>query len=48
MVAWGLCWVSDEGTAHYASDLHNAQATIINPFVMLHSTQLQQHTTDSS
>ena len=31
-VAYGSCRVSDQGTILRASDLHNAQATILNPF----------------
>ena len=31
-LAYGSCRVSDQGTTLRASDLHNAQATILNPF----------------
>ena len=30
--AYGSCRVSDQGTTLRASDLHNARATILNPF----------------
>ena len=31
-LAYGSCRVSDQGTTLRASDLHNARATILNPF----------------
>ena len=31
-LAYGSCRVSDQGTTLRASDLHNAGATILNPF----------------
>ena len=31
-LAYGSCRVSDKGTNLHASDLHNARATILNPF----------------
>ena len=31
-LAYGSCRVSDQGTTLRASDIHNAQATILNPF----------------
>ena len=31
-LAYGSCRVSDQGTSLRASDLHNARATILNPF----------------
>ena len=31
-LAYGSCRVSDQGTTLSASDLHNARATILNPF----------------
>ena len=31
-LAYGSCKVSDQGTTLRASDLHNARATILNPF----------------
>ena len=31
-LAYGTCRVSDQGTTLRASDLHNARATILNPF----------------
>ena len=31
-LAYSLCRVSDQGTTLRASDLHNARATILNPF----------------
>ena len=31
-LAYGSCSVSDQGTTLRASDLHNARATILNPF----------------
>ena len=33
--AYGSCRVSDQGTTLRASDLHNARATILNPFSLL-------------
>ena len=32
LLAYGSCRVSDQGTTLRASDLHNARATILNPF----------------
>ena len=32
-LAYGSCRVSDQGTTLRASDLHNARATILNPFI---------------
>ena len=32
VVTYGSCRVSDQGTTLRASDLHNARATILNPF----------------
>ena len=36
-LAYGSCRVSDQGTTLRASDLHNARATILNPFSTLTS-----------
>ena len=33
-LAYGSCRVSNQGTTLRASDLHNARATILNPFSM--------------
>ena len=33
-LAYGSCRVSDQGTTLRASDLHNARATILNPFII--------------
>ena len=35
-LAYGSCRVSDQGTTLRASDLHNARATILNPFNKLY------------
>ena len=35
-LAYGSCRVSDQGTTLRASDLHNARATILNPFNLIH------------
>ena len=35
-LAYGSCRVSDQGTTLRASDLHNARATILNPFNIIH------------
>ena len=35
-LAYGSCRVSDQGTTLRASDLHNARATILNPFNTIH------------
>ena len=35
-LAYGSCRVSDQGTTLRASDLHNARATILNPFNRAH------------
>ena len=32
-LAYGSCRVSDQGTTLRASDLHNARATILDPFL---------------
>ena len=37
-LAYGSCRVSDQGTTLRASDLHNARATILNPFIILTAT----------
>ena len=34
-LAYGSCRVSDQGTTLRASDLHNARATILNPFTLI-------------
>ena len=39
-LAYGSCRVSDQGTTLHASDLHNARATILNPFNKNNTKQL--------
>ena len=39
-LAYGSCRVSDQGTTLRASDLHNARATILNPFNIVHWSQI--------
>ena len=46
-LAYGSCRVSDQGTTLRASDLHNARATILNPFNRAHYDVIVMHTSRS-
>ena len=39
---YGSCRVSDQGTTLHASDLHNARATILNPFYNMEYKMIQK------